>query len=186
MRWTVCLFLLLLTGCQGLPRLDQWETVAPPSVMPLWERYQQCLDATEPATLLQLVEQFEQVMLTGPEPPTWMRSWNLHVMRQPLRTAVDPQALGAACTIRTALVLAERNRVSEARALYEHVVSRYPEREWTYYREQAKEALASLQNSDPAVIALGSTPLHPLLANSVTAISVRNSAGSQPINKEVR
>lgn len=159
MYWTICLISLLLTGCQELPRLDLWETAAPPSVMPLWERYQQCLEANEPATLLQLVEQFEQVMLTGPEPPTWMRSWNLHVMRQPLRAAIDPQALGAACTIRTALVLAERNRVSEARALYEHIVSRYPEREWTYYRERAKEALVSLQNSNQAVIALRSTPV---------------------------
>jgi hypothetical protein len=163
MYWIICLIFLLLTGCQGLPRLDQWETAAPPSVMPLWERYQQCLEANEPATLLQLVEQFEQVMLAGPEPPAWMRSWNLHVMRQPLRTAVDPHALGAACTIRTALVLAERNRLSEARDLYEHVVTRYPEREWAYYREQAKEALASLQNSNQAVIALRST-LAPSLA----------------------
>jgi hypothetical protein len=157
MYWIICLFILLPTGCQGLARLDQWETAGPPSVMPLWERYQQCLDTNEPATLLQLVEQFEQVMLAGPEPPTWMRSWNLHVMRQPLRTAVDPHALGAACTIRTALVLAERNRLTEARALYEHVVTRYSDREWAYYREQAKEALASLQNSNQTVIALRRT-----------------------------
>ena len=161
MYWIICLFFLLLTGCQGLPRLDQWETAVPPSVMPLWERYQQCLEANEPATLLQLVEQFEQVMLAGPEPPTWMRSWNLHVRRQPLRTAVDPHALGAACTIRAAKVMAGQDRILEARALYERLISRYTQPEWAYYHGQAQEALASLPILDVALIASVPRPISP-------------------------
>jgi len=157
MSWIVCLVLLLVSGCQGLPRLDQWETAAPPSVMPLWERYRQCLDSKEPDTLLQLVEQFEQVMMEGPEPPTWMRSWNLPVVRQPLRTAVEPQALGAACTIHAALVMAERHRLPEAGALYERVISHYSRQDWAYYHEQAKNLLASLPHLDPAIVAFRTT-----------------------------
>lgn len=145
-------FVLLITGCQGLPVLDRWETAPPASVMPVWDRYQQCLATSEPAELLQLVEQIERVMLTGPEPPAWMKSWSPHVTRQPLRAAVDPYALGAACTIRTASIMAAQNRLHEAQALYRRVVTRYQQQEWAYYREQANEGLASLSLIDVALI----------------------------------
>ncbi len=153
MHWIICLFLLLFTGCQSSTVLNRWEE--PPSfpVMSLWEQYQQCLVATDPDKLLLIVEQLEQVMLTGPKPPAWLQSWGIQVKSQPLRTSVDPQALGAACTIRTAMVMAKQDRLSEARALYQRVVSRYAERERAYYQEQAREALASLPTSDKAVIA---------------------------------
>ncbi len=154
MRRIICLFILFLTGCQGLTTVNRVEEPPASSIMPLWERYQQCVAAMDPERLLPIVEQFEQVMLAGPEPPAWLKSWGQQVKRQPLRTAVDPYALGAACTIRTAQVMVERNRMSEARALYERVLSRYPRQEWAYYHEQAKDALASLPTIDPALIAL--------------------------------
>jgi hypothetical protein len=154
MHWIICLFVLLLTGCQSSTFLKRWEE--PPSlpVMLLWEQYQQCLVATDPDRLLLMVQQLEQVMLPGPKPPVWLQSWGIQVKSQPLRTSVDPQALAAACTIRTAMVMVKQDRLSEARALYQRVVSRYTERERGYYREQAKEALALLQNNEAAVIAL--------------------------------
>lgn len=80
---------------------------------------------------------------------------------QPLRTSVDPQALGAACTIRAAEVMAEAARITEARALYQHVLERYSKREWVYYADQAKEALVGLQDSTPAVVAFRSDRLLP-------------------------
>jgi len=122
--------------------------------MPLWERYQQCLVTTDPTELVLIIEQFERVMLAGAEPPSWMRAWGHHVTTQPLRTAVDPQALGAACTLRAAAVMAEAAQVTEAQALYQRVLARYSNRDWAYYVDQAKEALAGLQNSAPAVVAL--------------------------------
>ena len=146
--------MLFLTGCQGLTAADLVEDLRSPSVMPLWQQYRRCLADTDPDRLFQLVEEFEQVMLDDPEPPSWMNSWGQQVRRQPLRTAVDPQALGAACTIRTALVMAEQQRLDEASALYQRVISRYPRKDWAYYHEQAQEALASLTNSNSAVIVL--------------------------------
>ena len=80
---------------------------------------------------------------------------------QPLRTSVDPQALGASCTIRAAGVLAEAARITEARALYQRVLERYSKREWAYYVDQAKEALVGLQDSTPAVVAFRSDRLLP-------------------------
>ena len=72
---------------------------------------------------------------------------------QPLRTSVDPQALGAACTIRAAEVMVEPERMTEARALYQRVRTRYSSRDVTYYVDQAREGLVGLQDSVPAVAA---------------------------------
>jgi hypothetical protein len=122
--------------------------------MPLWERYQQCLVTTDPTELVLIIDQFERVMLTGAEPPSWMRAWGNRVTSQPLRTAVDPQALGAACTLRAAAVMAEAEHLMEARELYQRVLARYSSHDSAYYVNQAKVALESLSDSAPAVVAL--------------------------------
>lgn len=122
--------------------------------MPLWERYQQCLVTTDPTELVLIIDQFERVMPAGGELPFWMRAWGHHVMSQPLRTAVDPHALGGACTVRAAAVMAEAEHLTETRALYQRVLARYSSHDWAYYVDQAKEALAGLQDSVPAVVAL--------------------------------
>ena len=75
---------------------------------------------------------------------------------QPLRTAIDPQALRAACTLRAAAVMAEVEHLMEARVLYRRVLARYDNGQWTYYVNQATEALASLQDSMPPVVAVRS------------------------------
>jgi hypothetical protein len=124
--------------------------------MPLWERYQQCLITTDTTELFLIIEQFERVMLVGAEPPSCMRAWGHNVTNLPLRTAVDPQALGAACTLRAAAVMAEGENLTEARALYQGVLTRYSTRDLTYYVDRAKEALSGLQDSAPAVVALRS------------------------------
>lgn len=122
--------------------------------MPLWERYQQCLVTTDPTELVLAIDQFERVLLAGAEPPSWMRAWGHHVMSQPIRTAVDPQALGAACTLKAAAVMVEAENLAEARVLYQRVLARYSSRDWAYYVDQAKEALISLSDSIPTVVAL--------------------------------
>ena len=101
--------------------------------MPLWESYQHCLAATDPTELFLIIEQFERVVSEGAEPPSWMKAWGDHVANQPLRTSVDPQALGAACTLRTAAVMAETEHLTEAQALYQRVRTRYSSRDFAYY-----------------------------------------------------
>ena len=160
MRWVVCLLTILLSGCHAVSLLERPTAETPSSIMPLWERYQQCLVTTDPAELVLIIDQFERVVPAGAEPPFWMRAWGRHVTTQPLRTAVDPQALGAACTLRAAAVMAEAEHLAEARALYQRVLARYSSRDWAYYVNQAQEALVSLSDPAPAVVALrpGSAP----------------------------
>jgi hypothetical protein len=128
------------------------------SVMPLWERYQHCFVTTDSLELALIVEKFELVERAAVEPPAWMRAWGQHVMSQPVRTAIDPQALGVACTLRAAAVMAEAEELKEAQALYRRVLARYSSREWAYYVDQAKEGLARLQGSGSAVVAFRPDP----------------------------
>jgi hypothetical protein len=132
---------------------EQPTAEAPPPIMSLWTRYQQCLVTTDPTELAQIIDQFEHVLLAGTKPPSWMKVLGDHVLSQPLRTVVDPNALGAACTLRAAVVMVEAERLMEARALYQRVLTRYSSRDWAFYIDQAKEALAGLQRSAPAVVA---------------------------------
>jgi hypothetical protein len=153
MRWTVCLLVILLSGCQGMALLERSTEEASSSIMPLWERYQQCLVTTDPTELALIIEKFELAAQAEVEPPAWMRVWGQHVMSQPLRTAIDPQALGAACTLRAAVVMAEAEQLMEAQSLYRRVLSRYSSRDLAYYADRAKEALADLQISALATVA---------------------------------
>jgi hypothetical protein len=122
-----------------------------------WKLYQQCLGTDDPTEFVLIIDRFERVRHAGTEPPSWMKAWGPHVKTQPLRTSVDPQALGAACTLRAAAVMTAINHPEEARALYQRVLARYGHREWTYYVDQAKEALAGLSDSTLAVVASPST-----------------------------
>jgi hypothetical protein len=153
MRVATILLSVLLAGCQGSSTLDRWIAQPVPSVMPFWETYQRCMATTDADVLVQSLEQLERAQLEGSEPPDWIKIWGDHVVRQPLRTAVDPRALSAACTIRTASVMADRERLVDAKALYQRVVARYPDRDLTYYVEQAKGGLAALPPFDSALLA---------------------------------
>ena len=157
MRWIICFLTILLSGCHAVSLLDRSAAEVSSSIMPLWERYQQCLVTTDLTELMLIVDQFEHVMLAGTEPPSWMKAWGGHMLSQPIRTVVDPHALGAACTLRAAAVMVETEQIVEARALYQRVLARYSHREWAYYVGQAQDALAGLQDSAPAVIALRSS-----------------------------
>jgi hypothetical protein len=157
MRWTVCLLTILLGGCHSVLLFERPAENAQPSIMPLWELYQQCLAITDPTELVLIIDQFERVTLAGAEPPSWIRVWGGHVASQPLRAAVDPHALGAACTSRAVAVMVAAEHLTEARALYQRMLGRYSRRDWAYYVDQANEALISLSDSTPAVVAFRSS-----------------------------
>lgn len=154
MRWTLCVIIVLLSGCQSLSLFEQPREEALPPVMSLWERYQHCLIATISDDVIAIVNEFEHVMLAAVEPPSWMKRLGRHVINQPLRSSVDPQALGAGCTLRAAALLVEADRVAEARALYHRLLSRYSDPSLAYYIDQAKARLFSLSDPTPAVVAL--------------------------------
>jgi len=145
--WILLTFLITLSGCQSAPPLRQSDAAA-------WDLYRQCLVAEEPVALLHLIAPLGEHHDASIEPPNWMKLWSPHVQRQPRRASVDPHAVRMACTMRAASMLAERNRLSEAKGLYLSLLSRQPDAELTYYSIQAKEALAALSRTDPTLVAV--------------------------------
>ena len=152
MRWIVGLLMVLLSGCQGVSLFERPGENEPPPNMSLWERYQHCRTTTDPLELFRMIEYFEGVKLSGAEPPSWMKGWGDHVTKQPVRISIDPQALGVACTLRAAEVMVAAERLTEARTLYERVLTRYSGPAWTYYAGLAKKALLRLSDSSPATV----------------------------------
>lgn len=157
MRYTFLLLALLLAGCQTVVHVTP---VLPPNVMSVWAQYRDCLRSHDVAALSRFVDDIGRAAQTGPEPPRWMKSWSVHVSTHPLRTAVDPRALGAACTLHAASVMTEQHQFHYARLFYRLVLSQYPEPVWAFYREQAHDALSLLESTVSPVIALrpGSAP----------------------------
>lgn len=154
MRFPMILFAILLFGCQSVSPLDRWLTQPAASVMPLWATYQRCMATTDAELLIDSVQRLDHATFERAEPPEWLKAWGSPVAAQPLRTSVDPPALGIACTRRAAGVMAEREGFSGTRTLYQRVLTRYPGRAWVYYHEQARGSLVALPQTDPAVVAL--------------------------------
>ncbi len=154
MRIAGLLLTILLTGCHGVSWLDRWQNQHSPSVMPLWSTYQRCMTTTDADLLQQAIGQLEEAKLQDSEPPDWLKTFGgNHVVKQPVRTAVDPEELSAACIVQAARMLRAQERVPEARYLYHYVISRYTSPEWAYYyRQQAEQALASLSREDFALL----------------------------------
>lgn len=109
-----------------------------------------------------MAQQFETVMISDVEPPSWLKGWGRHVKAQPIRTALDPQAVGAACTLRAAAVMAQMARAADARVLYERVLIRYSGPDQRYFARQARKALDHLFESRPALTASVPLPIRPL------------------------
>ena len=65
MRRTVCLLIILLSGCQGISLLERTTADVLPPIMSFWESYQHCLVATDPTELVLIIEQFERVVSEG-------------------------------------------------------------------------------------------------------------------------
>ena len=63
MRWMICLFIILFGGCHGRSLLERTTAEALPPIMPLWERYQQCLVTTDPTELVLIIGQLEWTTL---------------------------------------------------------------------------------------------------------------------------
>lgn len=154
MRWTICLCTIVLSGCQTISLLDRPTEIALIPIMPLWERYQQCLRSTNPEELISVLDQFEAATPARIDSPSWMRNFGDHVSSQPTRTAVDPQALGASCSLRVAALLVEKERIADALLLYQRILAQYSGPELVHYAHQAEEALQNLSGYVPAMLAL--------------------------------
>ena len=159
MRLLILLVSFVIAGCQfGPPVLTQHRSEAL-TAMSSWGLYQACLSASDLESVRGLAARLREVALQKIEPPAWIKSFGAHVATQPLRVAVDPRALGAACALRVAKLATEAHLLPEAEARYRDLVEQYTDQEYAYYAGQAQQALIDLKDQAPALVAL--SPVSP-------------------------
>jgi hypothetical protein len=162
MKRIVILFLLavLIGGCQSSPRpsLRVMDNI---TFMSLWNTYQHCAtsenldelraDVRELAGITQL--RTSDVDFLVPLPKVIRR----HVSAQPIRTAADPKAMVAACSLHAADVALERGKQDIATELLTDLLDTHSSGEYAYYVQEAKVTLLRIQPSAVLISEPGST-----------------------------
>ncbi len=142
----------MLVGCQTGHPLSLQQTGEPFTVMAFWAQYQACLGTSDLETARSLADQLRQIPVRGVEPPAWIKFFGVDVAAQPLRVAVNPQALGADCALRAARLAREANLFHDAHARYHDIIKQYADSEYVYYVDQARQALIDLKDAKPVLL----------------------------------
>lgn len=149
---------LLMAGCQVLAPAEKGVGTRSASVMSLWELYRHCQTSPDVETVLSAAKQLRQSADVSLNPSSdLLKSLDRFVMRQPVRTTVDPKAMAASCTLQAARTSVIAGREQEAEQLLYSVVAGYPETDYTFYVAQAKVWIEELQRPGPM-----SPAIHPI------------------------
>ncbi|WP_447599137.1 hypothetical protein [Nitrospira sp. Nam80] len=144
-RTILCLTLPLLAACSLFSTHDHPSEPQDRSVMSLWELYRDCQQSHNVEAALSAARQLRQsadmqVMPTSDLPG----GLDGFVMKQPVRTTVDPKAMAASCTLQAAKASLDAGRPEEAQQLLHAVMRNYPEAEYAFYVERAKDWMRDL------------------------------------------
>ena len=113
--------------------------------MSLWELYRDCRQSGNVETALSAARQLRQSadmqVVPASDLPGGLDGF---VMKQPVRTTVDPKAMAASCTLQAAKVSLDAGRQQEAQQLLHAVMRNYPESEYAFYVQRAKDWMRDL------------------------------------------
>lgn len=135
----------IMTGCEG-PHLLERKRVPDEEVFArLWSTYSLCRASQDLQTVLWYEERLAHVESIGVQSSASPQQLLSRFMAtQPVRTASDPRAMAADCTLWAARVAFEAGQVTMAIELFHSVLARYPEPDYAYYSDQAGRGLADL------------------------------------------
>ena len=154
----VCLLLTGLVcgiaGCQPVPpplkapAANHSESGTKETLMELWQVYTHCQTSEDPEGLVIDAMRLNQAAVTTPPKPFPMMLEPIEeiVEPPPVRLAVDPNAMAAACSIRAAHAAMERGWYDLAITLYRSIIPAPPDAQSTYYVERAQVGLAEAIN----------------------------------------
>jgi hypothetical protein len=155
------LFAALIAGCQSTPR-PSLRVMDNNTFMSLWNTYQHCITSENLDELradvreLAGVTQFRNSDLDFLVPlPSVIRR---HVSAQPIRTAADPKAMAAACSLHVADVALERGKQDLATELLTNLVDSHSSGEYAYYVQEAKATLLRIYPSPVLISEPGNAP----------------------------
>jgi outer membrane protein assembly factor BamD (BamD/ComL family) len=144
-RTILCFTLPLLTACSLFSTQNHPSESQDQTVMSLWELYRDCRQSGNVETALSAARQLRQSadmqVVPASDLPGGLDGF---VMKQPVRTTVDPKAMAASCTLQAAKVSLDAGRQEEAQQLLHAVVRNYPESEYAFYVQRAKDWMRDL------------------------------------------
>ena len=135
----------IMTGCDVAHFLEQKRGPAEEVFARLWSTYRLCRASRDLQTVLLYEERLAHVESIGVESsPSPQPLLSRFMATQPVRTAADPRAMAADCTLWGARVAFEAGQVTTAIELFHSVLARYPGPGYAYYSDQAGRGLADL------------------------------------------
>jgi hypothetical protein len=145
-RTILCLTLPLVTACSLFSAKNPQSEPPHQSVMSLWELYRDCRESHDVEAALSAARELKQSadnmqVVPASDLPGGLDGF---VRKQPIRTTVDPKAMAASCTLQAAKASLDAGRREEAQQLLQAVMRNYPESEYAFYVEQAKDWMRDL------------------------------------------
>ena len=144
---TSCVSVLLVcTACQS-PLAGPARAITPATpFMTMWDEYQHCLSRDDLAEVMSDVDHlFVWAGQSPPSPSPMLRPMYPWVYPLPVRTAADPKAMLADCTLRAAQLAKEGRLFALAEDLYKRVSEELPHDRYAYYVSEAKAGLDALR-----------------------------------------
>lgn len=139
----------LLAACALFSSPSRQSEPTHQSVMILWELYRECRNSHDVETALSTAEQLRESAAMQALPASDLPSGlDGFVRKQPVRTTVDPKAMAASCTLQAAKASLDAGRQEEAQQLLHAVMRNYPESEYTFYVQQARNWIKDFSPAD--------------------------------------
>lgn len=140
--------LLLSNACQSSVTDPAHRAMPPTSFMIMWDEYQHCLTHQDLIGVMVDVDRLSRwAGQSPPSPPPLLRPVQPWVKPLPVRTAADPQAMLADCTLRAATLAKEQRLFAVAEDLYKRVSEQLPQDRYAYYVGEAKAGLEDLRQA---------------------------------------
>lgn len=153
----VCLLLTGLVcgiaGCQpappplNAPAANISESGTKETVMELWQVYTHCQTSEDAEGLVADAMLLTRAAETTPsEPSALLEPIEEMIEPPPVRSAVDPNAMAAACSLRAARTAMDRGSYDLAITLYSSIIPTAPDAQSNYYVKRAQAGLAEALN----------------------------------------
>ena len=143
---------LMLSGCQGLHLQDHQVGHRESVFTHLWSVYTLCRASSDPETSRQDARRLSLAPRVDQSPPALLPdALRRLVSRPPLRLSVDPRAMAASCTLhagQTALIAGQTELATD---MFHQIVRNYPEAEYAYYVNRARDGLSQAMFSPGAI-----------------------------------
>ena len=140
--------LLFCTACQSHVLRPAHPVTPVMPFMKMWDEYRHCLSRDELDEVMSDVDHLSVwAGHSAPPPSPMLRPMRPWVDPLPVRTAADPKAMLADCTLRAAHLAKERRLFALAEDLYKRVSEDLPQDRYAYYVSEAMAGLDDLRQA---------------------------------------